>query len=219
MNKKISILLWLIILTGFLSFPAFGEGAGELETDYEPQVIKAAALKGPSGIGMIHLFEEPPETDEKAVFSFSVAAGPDILVSQILKKEVDIASLPVNVAANLYAKGSDYVLGAVTGYGLLYCVTSRDDIGSIRDLKGKTVFSVGKGATPEYVFAFLLEKEGLVPGRDCIINYSMNQIELTKTLIAGKRDIALLPEPFVTMVLKGNKNFSIALDLQEEWRP
>ena len=218
MKKKRLILLCFIILINLLSLPVFGEGAGELQTEYKPLVIKAAALKGPSGIGMIHLFEEPPESDENVAFSFSVASSPDILVSQILKKEVDIASLPLNVAANLYTKGTDYILGAVTGYGLLYCVTSRDDISSIRDLAGKTVYSVGKGATPEYVFAFLLEQEGLVPGQDCIINYSMNQIELTKILIAGKRDTALLPEPFVTMVLKGNTDFSIALDLQKEWQ-
>ncbi len=39
-------------------------------------------------------------------------------------------------------------MAAINTLGVLYVVTTGDDVKSVEDLKGKTVYSTGKGTTP-----------------------------------------------------------------------
>lgn len=45
--------------------------------------------------------------------------------------------------------------------GVLYVVTSGVEIHSISDLRGKTVYLTGQGATPEFIISDLLKKNNL----------------------------------------------------------
>ena len=72
------------------------------------------------------------------------SAGPDLAVNKIANGDVDIAALPTNAAAALYAKtnGKIQVL-AVNTLGVLYMLENGDSIQSVADLKGKTIYSTG----------------------------------------------------------------------------
>lgn len=69
--------------------------------------------------------------------------------------------LPTNAAAALYAKtnGKIQVL-AVNTLGVLYMLENGDSIQSVADLKGKTIYSTGQGANPEYILNYILEQNG-----------------------------------------------------------
>ena len=55
---------------------------------------------------------------------------------------------------------------AINTLGVLYICETGDSIHSVADLKGKTIYASGKGATPEYVLNYILEKNGLQVGTD-----------------------------------------------------
>ncbi|WP_028975202.1 ABC transporter substrate-binding protein [Spirochaeta cellobiosiphila] len=174
--------------------------------------INAAALKGPTAFSMIQMFESP------GTANFELLPSPDVAVAKLAKGELDVAVLPLNLAAVLYNKGLPYKMVATTGSGVLYLVTSRTDIKDWTDLKGKTVYSLGKGATPELVFNYLLTKHNLEPKKDVELDFSYSQTDLAAALIGGVVDTALIPEPFVTMVTTKNSELKVSLDLQKSWK-
>lgn len=91
-----------------------------------------------------------------------MATAGDELSLLLVKGELDIALLPANMAAILYQKteGQITVLNLNT-LGVLYGVSGDAEITSLEDLKGRTVYLTGKGATPEASLRYLLSEAGL----------------------------------------------------------
>lgn len=182
--------------------------------------VRVAGLKGPTGLSMVKLMSDNDAGAAKEDYGFSLVSAPDEIVAKISSGEADIAAVPTNLAATLYNKTSGGVrLAAVTTLGVLYLLTSGGaKIDSVADLKGKTVYATGQGATPEYAIDYILRQNGLEPGKDVKVEYKGEHAELASLVIAGKADIAVLPEPFVTQVLTKNSSAKIALDLAKEWQ-
>jgi len=188
-------------------------------TNQNKITVNIAGLKGPTSIGMIKMFDEKPSLGKNITSIYTIANTPDILVAKLIKKEVDIAALPTNVASKMYNKTNGaYKLAAVNTFGMLYLVTNNIEINSWNDLKGKKINIIGKGSTPDYVFNYLLKKNGINTEKDVNLDYSLSQAELAQAVAANKVNIAVLPEPFVTMVTMKNKNVKISMNLQDEWK-
>lgn len=175
--------------------------------------IKIATLKGPTGMGMVKLMEENKESYDISLFD-----SPDQIVSKVVNGEVDGAAVPSNLASVLYNKTKGGVkLVGVNTLGVLYVVENGDTIKSIKDLKGKTVYASGKGATPEYILNHILKENGLDPEKDLKIEYKAQHNDLAALVASKKAEIAVLPEPFVTTTKMKNKELNIQLDLTKEW--
>ncbi len=219
MKKWICLLLIACLLTSTLigCSPKESDNS-EQQGSSEPVTVRIAGLKGPTSIGMIRLFEEKPSLGENVDSVYEVAQSPDVLVSKLLSQEVDFATLPTNTAAQLYNKDGNYQLAAISIWGVLYLLTEDENIQSFSDLKGKQIESSNKGTTPDVLFRYLLQKNGLDPESDVALNYDLPHVELAQSMAAGKIETAVLPEPFATMVTLKNENVHIALDFQEEWR-
>ena len=113
-----------------------------------PDVVRIAALKGPTAMGMIKLMDDE---SENSACEFTIAGAADELTPAIIQGNVDIACVPANLASVLYNKteGGVKVL-AVNTLGVLYIVENGEPtIAEISDLKGRTIYASGKGATPE----------------------------------------------------------------------
>jgi NitT/TauT family transport system substrate-binding protein len=54
---------------------------------------------------------------------------------------------------------------AINTLGVIYIVEAGNQIHSVADLKGKTIFASGKGATPEYGLNYVLRANGLNQAR------------------------------------------------------
>lgn len=174
--------------------------------------IKLSALKGPTSIGLLKLIG-----DEKDTVDYTLAGVADEITAPFLKGDYDIVAVPCNLASVLYNKteGNVNVL-AVNTLGVLYLVDTQNQISSIADLEGKTVYSTGKGTTPEFVFNYILEKNGL---KDKVkVEFVSEATELATLLSSEKASLAILPQPYVTTVLKQNDKAKIALSLTEEWK-
>lgn len=174
------------------------------------------AIKGPSGVGMIKLFESAPLVQGLSV-SVEALASADLMVARFVSGEAKIGILPPNVAAKLAVAGKPLAVAAVVGNGMLSFLSADPSVKSIADLKGKEVYVAGQGATPDYVFKKILSAGGLDPEKDLSLRYSMAYPEIAQALIAGKITLALLPEPFATMALKGKPALALPIDVQAEW--
>jgi NitT/TauT family transport system substrate-binding protein len=193
-----------------------GERQESLDTNASVSV-KIASLKGPTSIGMLKLHKENPTLGNNVSSSYEIVPNPEVMVSKILSNEVQIAAMPTNVAVRLYNKGSGYRIAAITGYGVLYLLAQNSGIRTWDDLKGKKINVISKGSTPDIALRYLLEKNGLRLMTDVTLDYTLEQVELSQLMIAGKADIAILPEPFVTMIIKKNPKVTIAFDIEQQW--
>ena len=174
------------------------------------------AIKGPSGVGMIRLFEEPPQI---AGFNVKVEAlaQADLMAARFISGEAKVGIMPPNMVAKIASSGRDIQAAAVIGAGMLSLLSSDPNVRGIEDLRGKTVEVAGQGATPDYVFQTILSAHGFAPNTDVALGYSLAYPEVAQSLIAGRVSVALLPEPFATMALMGKPDLRRVTDIQEEW--
>lgn len=175
----------------------------------EASPLAVSALAGPTGIGMIQLFDNP-------AYDVSLLTAPDQITPKIISGETTVAAIPSNLAAVLYNKmqGGIKVVGVNT-MGVLYIVENGDTVSGIADLAGKTIYATGQGATPEYVLNKILKENGL---DDVTVEYMGAHADLANAVAAGEVTLALLPEPFVSSVLAQNPDVSVRIDLNVEWR-
>lgn len=151
-------------------------------------------------------------------FTFTIAASADEITPKLIQGELDIAAVPANLASVLYnnTEGKLQVL-AINTLGVLYLVESGDTVHSVEDLRGKTIYSSGKGSTPEYALSYLLSQNGIDPEQDVSIQWKSEHSECVAALAAEENAIAMLPQPFVTTAQAKNEGIRVALDLNEEW--
>ncbi|MFZ5974129.1 MAG: ABC transporter substrate-binding protein [Bacillota bacterium] len=180
--------------------------------------VNVAALIGPTGMGLAKIMDDMNKGTAKNDYTFNLTGAPDAIVAKITTGEVDIAAVPTNLAASLYNKTNGKVqLLAINTLGVLYVVENGNTVKSLADLKGKTVYATGQGATPEYALDYILSKNGIDPEKDVNIEYKAEHSELATLVSSGKVNLAMLPEPFVTTVTQKNKNVRVALNLTKEW--
>lgn len=87
----------------------------------------------------------------------------------------------------------------------------------MEDLKGKTVYSTGKGATPEFSLNYVLSKNGIDPASDVTVEYKSEAAEIIPLLVQSDGGIAIVPQPFVTTALSKVEGLRVALDWTKEW--
>jgi NitT/TauT family transport system substrate-binding protein len=130
----------------------------------------------------------------------------------------DFAILPTTMAAILYNKGLDYRLIAIPGWGTLYLVGEDTTISRWEDIRNRRVNVMAKGMTPDVVFRYLLQKNGIRPDKDITLDYSFpTHIDLANAIAAGQAELGVIPEPLVSLVMHKNKKVHPVLDLNFEW--
>ena len=186
-----------------------------------PVTVNIASLKGPTTMGLVGLMDNAAKGTAAEDYKVSMYATPDEVVPLVAQGSVDMALIPSNLAAVLYAKtkGTDAQISvlAINTLGVLNIVESGNTIHSIADLKGKTVYLTGKGASPEYVLNYLLKQAGLTPGVDVDLQFLTEHTEVVAKLTATPGSIGVLPQPFVTIAEAKSANLRTALDLTAEW--
>ena len=188
------------------------------DKEAEMTAIRVASLKGPTTMGMVKLISDTGKGESAHDYQFDIYGTADEIVPLLVNGEVDIALVPSNLASVLYNKtGGEVQVAAVGNLGVLSIVETGDTIKSIADLKGRTIYSTGKGTTPEYVLNYLLKENGLDPVKDVTIEYKSEATELAVLLSQSENAVAVIPEPFATVVRLQNPKVRTALDLTDEW--
>lgn len=202
MKKVITILLALALCVS-------GFACAKQQEAAEP--VKVAALAGPTGMGLAYLMQ-----DQADAYQVEILTAPDQVTAKFISGEIDIAAVPINLAAVLYNKteGAANVI-AINTLGVLYLLENGNSVNSISDLAGKTVYSVGQGSTPEYIEQYLLTENGLTDS--VTVEYIADNAELIAKLNDGSAELAILPEPHVSVAMMQNENLRIALKINDLW--
>ncbi|MBE6053834.1 MAG: ABC transporter substrate-binding protein [Clostridium sartagoforme] len=216
MKQKLTIFLLIALM--ITSLAGCSSQSQNKTVQEEPSVVaKVTALKGPTGMGMVKMISDENSKDEKD-YEFVIANSIDEITPKLINKEIDIAAVPANLSSILYNNtNGEVVTLAINTLGVLYIVENGNSINTIEDLKGKTIYSSGKGATPEYSLNYILEENGINPTEDVNIEYKSEHTECLAALLNDEDGIALLPQPFVTTALSKSENLRVALDLTAEW--
>ncbi len=186
-NKMKKILFVLLLIISIM--PCFAQAVKEDSTS----TVKLGVMQGPTGFSSSALGD---------IAQIEVYPSPNEAVAKLIKGELDMIALPANAAANLYNKGVGIKVLAIIGEGMLSVVGTNKN--------AKTLSVPGTGGTPDHMATLLYpeyEKE-----------YSVTApAQLAQLLIAGKVELAILPEPFVTMVMSKNPNIKVISNVQERW--
>lgn len=215
----LAAMLTVSILAGCGNSTETGTEEAKQGTDSEPVDVNVMALKGPTAMGMVKMMDESDRGEiDTENYNFDIAPSVDEVTPALSQGKADIAAVPANMASVLYNKtGGEVKVLAINTLGVLYIVENGSTIRSAADLKGKTIYASGKGATPEYALDHILENNEIDPAADVTIEWKSEHSECVAALAQDTAGIAMLPQPFVTTAVEKNPNLKVALDLTEEW--
>lgn len=188
--------------------------------DDESVTVRASILNGPTAIPSVYMMEKTAEgkqiySHQTINLTFEKFADPQALLPKLIKNEIDVGFLPVNIAAKVYnSSNKSIVCAGITGNTNLVLITKDKNISSMDDLSDKTVYVAGQGATPEYLFRWLLTQNNV---SNVTLDYSIPPANLPGQVIAGKIQYAVVPEPFASIAISKSKDVFYAIDLQEEY--
>lgn len=217
--------LFAILITLALIFSLAGCGDNDTTSSqaqlssetYTAVDMSVACMTGPTGIGMAKLMADSDANATANNYTFTVASAATDITGKFLNGEINIASVPTNVAATLYNKTEGKVrMLAVNTYGVLSILEKGDTIKSVADLKGKTIYSTGQGQNPEYILKYILTENGINPETDVTINFVSSE-DLVAKLISGEAEVALAPEPAATTVMVKNQELNRVISINDEW--
>ena len=188
---------------------------GDVLTPAMPN-IKVVALKGPTAMGLTKLMDDNEKNGFE--YDFEIKAAPDEISPMAAQGTADIFCVPANLAAVLCNKTEGKLKAiAINTLGVLYICEKGETVTSIADLKGKTIYSAGKGSTPEYALNFILSSNGIDLENDVTIEWKSEHAECLAAMLAGENCVAMLPQPFVTTAQAKNDAVRVAIDLNDAW--
>ncbi|MBQ9703527.1 MAG: ABC transporter substrate-binding protein [Clostridia bacterium] len=209
MKKSLSLILAVVLIA--LSIVSFSSCGKKTE-----DTIKVTTLNGTTGFGMAPLMKENSLGNTSNKYEFKVETDPTLVTAGLINGTIDIAALPTNAAANVYNKTNGGVqIIAINTLGVLYVVTNNVNITSIADLEGKTVYCPAQN--PLFITKYIIEKNNLSDKVTIDSTTYATPDALRAAVIAGEVEIAVLPEPMVTIAKSNNADLKVSLDLTEEW--
>lgn len=209
----------VLLLAALCGCGAQADPAPESSTPAPRTPVKVSAIAGPTGIGLVDLMDKNDAGKSANDYTVTIVTDPQQAVAAIVNGSADIAAVPTNLASALYKKteGKVQVL-AVNTLGVLHILENGDTIKSVTDLKGKTIYSTGKAANPEYVLRFVLEKNGIDPDKDVKLEFVEDNDTLGTLLTNGTADVAMVPQPKATACMAASETVRSALDMTAEWK-
>lgn len=190
--------------------------APAVEETAEKTIANVMVLNGTTGFGMAKLISDASTGGAALDYNFSVESDASVVTAALINGSCDIAALPTNAAATVYSKTEGGVqMLAINTLGVLYVVVNTENVAveSLDDLAGMTVYAPAQN--PTFLFQAILSAAEI---KDVIIDNTYAQpADLRTALAAGEVDIAVLPEPMVTIACAANETLSPVLDLTAEW--
>ncbi len=210
MNKK-KILLGFLI--AFFSLCIFAGGKKDVEENFTVKVVTPAG--GPSIALSKIIFEKTQFLN--SVTDYEVVVGPDMLQAKILSGDADIAIVGTNLAAILNSKTDNFVFLGPVVWGNMYCI-SAEDIENIDGLRGKTIFTFGRGTSPDLTVREVFKANGIDPDKEVKFEYLSAASDIPPAFLSGKASVAVIPEPLLSVVLAKKNGTKVVVDVQKEWK-
>lgn len=241
---KLRLLALFFALTMLFSLAACSQdtgtdaGTGSAESTGENQTpaatdVRVYTLNGTTGFGMAKLMDDAAKgAFATENYTFDVKTDASEVLAALVSGDVDIAALPTNAASTVYnrTQGGVKIL-AINTLGCLFLLNTGDTaVNSIAGLSGKTVYCPAQN--PTFIFTYLCQQNGLevitdgTPDEGQVLIDSTSYAapaNLRDAVAAGKVELAVLPEPMVTIAVSKAQTadpavtVNIDLDLTAEW--
>lgn len=217
-----SLVSLLLALTLALSLNACGTQANtepeQPDDTPTPAEVNLYVLSGPTGIGAMNLWAAADAGETQNTYHITMPGANDEVVAAISNGDADIAAVATNLAAILYNKTSGGVtVLAVNTLGVLSLLGNGQEVATIADLAGKTIYAPGQGANPEYILRYVLTGNGLDPDKDVTIQFVGEGSELLTVWQTDPEAIIMAPQPVATSILMQNENAVTIFNMTDEW--
>ena len=217
-----SLVSLLLALTLALSLNACGTQANtepeQPDDTPAPAEVNLYVLSGPTGIGAMNLWAAADAGETQNTYHITMTGANDEVVAAISNGDADIAAVATNLAATLYNKTSGGVtVLAVNTLGVLSLLGNGQEVATIADLAGKTIYAPGQGANPEYILRYVLTGNGLDPDKDVTIQFVGEGSELLTVWQTDPEAIIMAPQPVATSILMQNENAATIFNMTDEW--
>lgn len=217
-----SLVSLLLALTLALSLTACGTQANtepeQPDDTPTPAEVNLYVLSGPTGIGAMNLWAAADAGETQNTYHITMPGANDEVVAAISNGDADIAAVATNLAAILYNKTSGGVtVLAVNTLGVLSLLGNGQEVATIADLAGKTIYAPGQGANPEYILRYVLTGNGLDPDKDVTIQFVGEGSELLTVWQTDPEAIIMAPQPVATSILMQNENAVTIFNMTDEW--
>ena len=217
-----SLVSLLLALTLALSLTACGTQANtepeQPDDTPAPAEVNLYVLSGPTGIGAMNLWAAADAGETQNTYHITMPGANDEVVAAISNGDADIAAVATNLAATLYNKTSGGVtVLAVNTLGVLSLLGNGQEVATIADLAGKTIYAPGQGANPEYILRYVLTGNGLDPDKDVTIQFVGEGSELLTVWQTDPEAVIMAPQPVATSILMQNENAVTLFNMTDEW--
>jgi len=212
--KKFYFLFFIVLLTTAV-ISGCSEKSSQATTgdqnSEEQQTLKAtiSAPKSPTIFPSILLAEQQKDIE---LITWETA---DTLLAQIQKKQAQFIALPLNMGANLYAKGMPLQLIQVNTFGSMFLVSTDDKVQKLEDLAHQTIFVPSKGGPPDILTNYLIAQNNILGVKLSFVNLS----EIGQQLASGAIQHVVIPEPLLSIVQANlQTDLHIAINFEEVWQ-
>ena len=214
MKRIISIVLTLVLTLACLA----GCTPVKIDQPLKGANVNMYVLSGPTGIGAANLIALAKDGKTANTYTFTVAQNNNDIVAAVSNGSADIAAVATNQASVLYnkTKGNVTVI-AVNTSSVLYMLANGQEIKSVADLKGKTIYTPGQGANPEYILRYVLKGNNIDPDKDVKIEFVSDGNELPTVWAKDKDAVIMAPQPVATVLPTKYENAKVVLNMGEEW--
>lgn len=166
-------------------------------------------------------------SDEKNDVKTNVNVEKDApaVIAGLTNGTYDMAILPLNVASKLYNAGKLGVkLVSVNIFSVLHVLT-KGEYNNLNDMKGKVVYTVGAGGTPEVALKNILTANGIkfadgdeAADSETVYINAVSEAQLVMVALKkGEADFAILGEPVVSQAM-AKTGAKIAFSVEDEWK-
>lgn len=166
-------------------------------------------------------------SDEKNDVKTNVNVEKDApaVIAGLTNGTYDMAILPLNVASKLYNAGKLGVkLVSVNIFSVLHVLT-KGEYNNLNDMKGKVVYTVGAGGTPEVALKNILTANAIkfadgdvATDAETVYINAVSEAQLVMVALnKGEADFAILGEPVVSQAM-ANTGAKIAFSVEDEWK-
>ena len=230
MKKLLALILVITSLTLTLASCKWINGSQDTADNENDTVIRIAYMNGPTGMGMAKLIHDNGGVEGNEKYQFVKYSDAALATADLKDGKVDMACIPTNTAATIYNKLGNINVLALNCLNSLFVMTKTGvEISSINDLEGKTIYTIQNG-TPAVILRHLLAESNVNATVKTTIGEGENEkviaapTDLAPLLIAGKIDIALVPEPVATAaplkIASQNKDYTytVAINLTDAWK-
>ena len=173
--------------------------------------VKAVVVGDCTGIGFAPIMGWGEKDKNHEKYELTVKETPEEAAAELESGNADVAILPLDTAVRLYNEKKDIVMLATNTFNNIHIADLSGEVTKKSELSGKTVAYADDGSLTASAAKQMLEKCGAAAS-------AMDSNEsIEKKLADGSIQLAIVPEPYITIAKFDNDDIQLGPDVTDLW--